>query len=140
MTKEEKMEKKISQSLQNILDNPVIAVVPVIIVAVDQNAFEELKNNRLLKVTRELKFINSLASRVQLKNVLLLSESPFVQSIELDVDVEIKVKVNAEYLGKIAAESCYDVLEDKYKLGLWHGFIFCLGIGVLFIAGWEIWK
>ena len=59
-------------------------ILDVIVTGRDSSAVKELTKVEELQVTRVIQFINAVAGRIRAKDVVLLSRSPIVRSIELD--------------------------------------------------------
>ncbi len=80
------MNSKIDEPLRALLSN-VDVVLDVIVVGVNHSAFEQLCNVPELRVRRRIEFINAVAGGIRSQDVVPLSESPLVRSVELDKEV-----------------------------------------------------
>ncbi len=77
------MTDKLNESLRKALANPD-DILSVIVIGTSPSALDQLREVQKLKVIRVIKFINAIAARVRARDIVSLSESPLVQSIELD--------------------------------------------------------
>ena len=84
------MESKLGAVLRHeALSNPDKALC-VIVIASEPATIDQLSNLDELQVTRVLRLINGVAGRIQAKDLVRLSQSPIVRSIELDQRVSIE--------------------------------------------------
>lgn len=77
------MTDKLNESLRKALANPD-EILSVIVISTSPAALDQLQVVQKLQVVRVIKFINAIAARMRAKDIVSLSESPLVQSIELD--------------------------------------------------------
>jgi len=79
---------KLDKSLRKALADPD-EIISVIVIGTSPSALDQLLKVHELRVIRVIGFINAIAARIQAKDVVSLSESPFVRSIELDQEASI---------------------------------------------------
>ncbi len=82
------MNHKIEPLLFEMLADPN-KIIDVLVIASNPSAIEEVGKFQTLHVTAVIRFINTIAGRIQAKHLISLSESPAVQWIELNKEVSI---------------------------------------------------
>lgn len=83
------MKNKVEETLKSSLGNPE-EILKVIVIGVDSSAIEKIAETPELKVIRKIRFINAVAGRLRAKDIIPLSNAPFVKFIELDQEASIQ--------------------------------------------------
>lgn len=83
------MKNKIDENILKVLSKPD-EILKVIVIGVNSSAVNEICKIREFEGIRKINFINAIAGHIRVRNIISFSQSPFVQSIELDQEASVQ--------------------------------------------------